>query len=245
MGGVNLGPVVSAQVFTAQGWHWVFWYMSIAEGVALVAAYFLVAETVYLRKPGQTAATSSGDSPGPEGEEKKADGDVTGSYVVRADTEHPRYTPTYRDSLRIFSGSKHQSSLAKIIIRPWFHLTAPGVWLGIIVFSVSFNWLPLLGGTYAQIFSAPPYSFSVSSIGIFAGIAAFIGTLIGTFSAGPFSDWFAKAYAKRNRGVFESEFRLILLLWFAVFGAVGAFGWAFSAADNRPWPVIAVVRSHS
>lgn len=75
------------------------------------------------------------------------------------------------------------------------------------------------------------------------GLPPFVGTLMGTFASGPFSDWFVKVCAKRNKGVFEPEFRLILLAPFALFVAIGSFGWAYSTDPS--WPVIAVVRELS
>jgi len=46
--------------------------------------------------------------------------------------------------------------------------------------------------------------------------------------------------SKANKGIFEPEFRLVLVTLYAVFGSMGFFGWAISAHKGDPWiaPVI-------
>lgn len=251
IGGINIGPLISAQIIQAQNWHFAFWWLGLASGLSLLATFFLVPECAYDRRDYyndiKLKFRSSPDSyPRDLAEEEKGKPDpsvaphtaVLPSAQVGVSSEQPM---SYVKTLRMYTGIKTEVPLWQLIIRPAFHITSPIVIFGSIVFSVSFNLLPMLATAYAQIFSAPPYNFSTSAIGMIAGLPPLIGTLLGTFAAGPFSDWFAKYMSTRNGGIFEPEYRLINLIPFAFFGGMGCFGWALSTEAGDGWPVIAVV----
>lgn len=148
---------------------------------------------------------------------------------------------SYWRSLKFCSAVRNATPFWRLALRPFFHITSIPVIFGAFVYSTCFNLLPLLGSTYAQIFGALPYSFSTSAIGLIAGLPALVGTLIGTFTIGPLSDWAARSLSSRNKGVFEPEFRLILMLVFAVAGGMGCYGWGLASAAGDSWAVVSVV----
>ena len=61
-----------------------------------------------------------------------------------------------------------------------------------------------------------PYNMSTTEVGIFIGVAPLVGSAIGTISGGYFSDVIAKHMALRNNGIYEPEFRLVVLAPFLV-----------------------------
>ena len=81
----------------------------------------------------------------------------------------------------------------------------------------------LLSLISSQIFSAPPYNFDITGVGL-TSMSPFVATLIGSFLAKPIVDGGAVWMAKRNSGVYEPEFRLVSIAWYAVFSGVGFFG---------------------
>lgn len=78
-------------------------------------------------------------------------------------------------------------------------------------------------------------------------VAPFIGAMLAALLCGPLTDYVAKRMSKANSGtffswphevkyrdvnvtgvmpgIFEPEFRLVLVVFYAVFGAMGFFGW--------------------
>lgn len=57
----------------------------------------------------------------------------------------------------------------------------------------------------------------------------FIGAILGFLLAGLLADWSAKIMIRRNRGVYEPEFRIILVVAQLVFGCAGLYGFGITA----------------
>ena len=87
----------------------------------------------------------------------------------------------------------------------------------------------------AQIFGGPPNLFDPTKLGYlftFTFVFLILGCIVGFF----LSDWFPKWAARRNRGVFEPEFRLILLIPVLVVGIPGLFAFGYYAQHrNDTW----------
>jgi hypothetical protein len=77
---------------------------------------------------------------------------------------------------------------------------------------VSFTWIIIQGSVATQIWTAPPYNMSATAVGNLVGITPLIGSVIGCISGGILSDWSSQFAAKRNGGVYEPEFRLLICL---------------------------------
>ena len=75
----------------------------------------------------------------------------------------------------------------------------------------------------SQIFSAAPYNFDITGVGL-TSLSPFVAVMMGCVLAKPMVDGVAVSMAKHNNGVFEPEFRLVAIGWYAVFTAVGFFG---------------------
>lgn len=52
---------------------------------------------------------------------------------------------------------------------------------------------------------------------------AFIGALAGFILSGLLADWSAKLMARRNNGVYEPEFRILLVIPQMIFGCLGSY----------------------
>ena len=80
--------------------------------------------------------------------------------------------------------------------------------------------------TSAQIFAPPPHLFDATHLGflsVFKFVFAILGALLGFF----LSDSFPKFATRRNNGIFEPEFRLILFIPVLLIGVPGLFGFGF------------------
>jgi hypothetical protein len=78
-------------------------------------------------------------------------------------------------------------------------------------------------------------SFSSASVGLtYVGplISAFIATLL----AGPLTGYCARVLSKRNKGIFEPEFKLLPVVLYLIFGTMGFVGFGMSLQRGMMTP---------
>ena len=86
--------------------------------------------------------------------------------------------------------------------------------------------------TVAVVYRNPAtYNFSALSTGL-VYISPFVGGLLGTVGAGWVSDVTVRAMARRNGGVYEPEFRLVMILPVALATGAGLMGFGWSATEE-------------
>lgn len=144
-----------------------------------------------------------------------------------------------REGLKIFSGRKTDESFFKLLLRPLPLFCHPGILWACLIQGALIGWTVLLGVILAVIMLEPPLSFDEVKTG-YMYTGAFVGALVGFVLAGVISDPANKFLSKRNGGIFEPEFRVVLVIPQAIFGAVGLYGFGYSAADTATfgwfWP---------
>ncbi|KAL7621734.1 hypothetical protein AAE478_009061 [Parahypoxylon ruwenzoriense] len=118
-------------------------------------------------------------------------------------------------------------------------LIFPQVLFSFFAYGLTTSWLVVVGSVLAQLFTAPPYSFSVSGVG-FVSIASLVGAITGAFISGPIADGIIKEMSRRNGGIYEPEFRLVLIIITFTLGGMSFFGFGWSLQEQDPWigPVI-------
>lgn len=60
---------------------------------------------------------------------------------------------------------------------------------------------------------------------------AFIGALLGFALTGLVSDWSANLLTRLNNGVYEPEFRMVLVIPQLILGCAGIYGFGWTSAD--------------
>ncbi|TAQ87152.1 hypothetical protein B7494_g4530 [Chlorociboria aeruginascens] len=162
----------------------------------------------------------------------------------RSDTPQ-HYTALLRDSPRLtfiqqlkpFNGRLHQDNWFRVAVRPFILFAYPAVLWSAIVYSCSIGWLIVLSESVATIFrTKDTYNFSALSAGLIY-LSPFIGGVMGTAVAGKVSDFVVRAMAKRNGGLYEPEFRLIMAIPVAVTTVIGLMGFGWSAQIHDAWIV--------
>jgi hypothetical protein len=218
--------------------------------VFIILIFLFVPETIYHRDPaynldlGTTDHTeeildaktgTSSKSEDVVGEEPK-DSMVQTERTVRVGPIHTGADEkplTWWEEMRPVRGIESDENLLVIIVRPLGMLLFPQVFYGFISYGMSTSWLVVMGGVMAQLFSAPPYNFSVSAIGL-VSISPLVAALLGVV-AGPANDWVVKYLARKNGGIYEPEFRLALNVLALVFGVIGFFGFGATLENGAPW----------
>jgi hypothetical protein len=165
-------------------------------------------------------------------------------------TEEARSTPStpplqeekysYTRDLLPYSGYVNHVSLLNTMFRPFVLLGSPAVLWATLQFTTNISWLVGISITLSQIFSSPPYNFSVSSVGL-TNLSAFVASLLATFIAGPLIDGLVRRMSNRNGGTFEPEFRLPITVTYLLFTATGFFAWGQSGYAKDPWEVPVIV----
>jgi hypothetical protein len=61
--------------------------------------------------------------------------------------------------------------------------------------------------------------------------SAFVGAILGFLLTGLLTDWSANLLTRWNKGVYEPEFRLVLVLPQLVLGSAGLYGFGWTASD--------------
>ncbi|KAI1051483.1 hypothetical protein LB506_002971 [Fusarium annulatum] len=207
---VNIAPVISGYLIVDMGWRWAFWFLAVAFAVGLAMVVFFLPETKWHRDEITSSVV---------GEEK------TDEKAVRAEETPVEIAPLWRkicgvQHLQFASAKELLPSLARSILM----LRHPAVVWGCIMWSMTFTWVIVLGAVADQIFGAPPYSLDATQVGLVIGIAPLVGSALGTLISGWMSDLAAHYMSAFNGGLYEPEFRLVVIIPSAITIAIGAFG---------------------
>jgi hypothetical protein len=100
-----------------------------------------------------------------------------------------------------YSGYINHTSFFNTIFRPFIMLGSPAVLWATLLFTTCISWLVGISITLSQIFSAPPYNFSITAVGL-TNLSSFVASLLGTIVAGPLIDGVVRRMSLRNGGTF-------------------------------------------
>jgi hypothetical protein len=200
--------------------------------VFVILVFLFVPETAYNRAPlQQRLATTTLNAPGDEkADSRKAPRTEADSEA----TEVVERKHSYLRSLRIVNGKYSDAPFWKILIRPAVIFWYPAVLWAFLIYGTTLTWIVVFSVVNASIFTAPPYNFSVSQVGLIS-ISPFVMTIIGEVIAGPLNDFICIYLAKRNHGIYESEFRLVLMIPVLLLGITGFFGFGASIHYQTHW----------
>jgi hypothetical protein len=186
----------------------------------LVLMYFVIVETTYNGSSGQKVMI----------EEK-------GTFVTTKMKE-PEREP-YMSRLRLWRGRISPESYWKGVVKPLPLIAYPAVLFSTVVYGSYFTWLLTISVLSAAAFSAPPYNLNPAQLGLTNLPLLGVG-LIGSPLSGWMADGVAKYMARKNKGVFEPEFRLTLMLVATPLATAGFLGFGMSVQNKMPlvWPML-------
>lgn len=103
-----------------------------------------------------------------------------------------------------YSGYVNQVSFWNTLIRPFYLIASPAVLWAVLLFTTCISWLVGISLTLSQIFSAPPYNFSVVGVGA-TNLSSFVASVLGTLAAGPLIDGLVTRMSRMNGGIFGRQ----------------------------------------
>jgi hypothetical protein len=193
--------------------------------------FFFVPETAYRRAhaldldllaEGSSTESLPGPQPSsmPESAEKPFD-----SMTV---TEGSGRRVSYMERLMPFNGRKSDESFFKLLLRPFPLFLHPAVAWACLIQGVIIGWTVMVGVILSLIFLGPPLFFNEERAGKMY-TSAFIGSMLGLVLAGLYSELVTKFMTRLNKGKYEPEFRILLVIPTLVFSVVGLYGFGITA----------------
>lgn len=226
----------------------------ICTAVYTVIYYFTCPETTYIRSSNldidireelATDSSSDSDVPPPPSEKSQAasvttalDGSVVEPEKRDPETAEPASEKklSYWQSLRVFNGRFSDESLLRCLITPWTAFLLPAVSWAAYSYGCSVAFSASFSAAMSQIFTRPPYLFTTQQVGLTV-LSAFVGATLGNIIPGPLSDWLVSYLSKKNHGVYEPEFRVVLTVPSFFLGLAGFWGFGLSLEAKASWIV--------
>ena len=230
-GGAFFSPVLVGKITHTIGWPWTFYFIAIFCGAMLPFVILYCPETAFRRErffdtdigEHDTAIELSTEASLPELKFK----DSSLDHSPKPPSAVPRRTP-YLRTLLPFNGRKTHEPFLKLLIRPlplFFH---PGILWATLIQGTLIGWTVMIGVVLAAIFLGPPLWFGEVQTG-YMYTGPFVGAILGFLLSGILADWGAKFMIRRNKGVYEPEFRILLVIPQMVCGCAGLYGFGITA----------------
>lgn len=141
---------------------------------------------------------------------------------------------TYVQSLKVYNGRFSNENYFRAVLSPFATYLLPGVSWAAYSYGCSVAFSAAMSVNLSQIFTAPPYNFSTSAVGLTV-LSPFIANIIGNFVPGPVADWLVTFMARKNGGVYEPEFRNILCIPALITGIAGYWGFGLAIHYRIHW----------
>jgi MFS family permease len=246
--GISGGALVSGYIIEYDGYEWTFWVCAIFFGVLMFGIVFFVPETSYRRDAVVVVASHTGvdgdpEKPGVQPGHMKLGHEHDLSHLPEGKNQHLSYSTsraaaekkhTFIQSLRVFTGRYSYAPLYKVFTRPVVLFFYPAIFWAFLVYGTTLTWIVVFSVVNGVLFLQPPYSFTVSQVGLIS-LSPFILTLLGEIISGPLNDWICVYLTKKNKGIYEPEFRLVLMTVVAILGTVGFFGFGATVHYGTHW----------
>ncbi|WPH01612.1 Protein HOL1 [Acrodontium crateriforme] len=144
---------------------------------------------------------------------------------------------TFKEQLRPWSGRLTHDKWLRVAVRPFILFAYPSILWSTLVYSLSIGWLIVLSESVTTIFkSRDTYNFSSLQAGL-VYISPFVGGILGTAVAGKLSDIVVRYLARKNGGIYEPEFRLVMAIPIAISTVIGLMGYGWSVEVHDAWIV--------
>ncbi|KAJ9606177.1 hypothetical protein H2200_009138 [Cladophialophora chaetospira] len=233
-GGAFLTPVFVGMIAAHMGWQWSFFFLAIFMALGFILVFFLVPETAYRRAHSlDLDLLADGDS------SSETVGQVQTTATKVAEEKHltsarvngtnPR-KDSYLKRLLPFNGRKTDESFFKLLLRPFPLFLHPAVVWACLIQGVIIGWTVMVGVILSLIFLGPPLFFNEEKAGKMY-TSAFIGSILGLFGAGIYSEVVTRFLTRLNKGKYEPEFRILLVIPTLVFSCIGLYGFGITAND--------------
>jgi hypothetical protein len=136
---------------------------------------------------------------------------------------------TLRQHLRIYRGRVTDRNFFKAFLQPFPLMLFPSVLFSTVISGAFTTWAQISGIIQHRVLLYPPYELQPDTLA-YIGLPGSIVNLLASCAAGYSSDWLIRYMARRNGGVYEPEYRLVMMIPAVFFSSIGFFllGGAFA-----------------
>ncbi|KAF4990891.1 hypothetical protein FGRMN_8200 [Fusarium graminum] len=249
-GGAFFTPILVGKITATLGWEWTFYFVAIFMAATLPAVFFLCPETAYRREASLNTDTTGElgielttkdkhQTPPPQQEpvlsaSRSFDEPAAGfTLFPTSNALQPignANTPKkdFLQSISLFDGRKTDERYWVLLLRPFPLLAHPAFIWGCLIQGAMIGWTVFIGVIVAALFIGSPYYWNEVDAG-YTYTGAFIGAVLGFVLAGLLADSSVKYMTKLNKGIYEPEFRILLVIPMMIIGGIGLYGFALTA----------------
>ncbi|KAJ3484299.1 hypothetical protein NLG97_g7091 [Lecanicillium saksenae] len=223
-------PIVVGKITASIGLGWTFYFVAIFTGATLPAIIMFCPETSFRREArfntdiyteeDALEPPSSGSSQTNEKEQSSGFRLLpTNKFQPCGDAATPK--KTWVESMSLFDGRKTDDIYITLLLRPFPLLINPAFIWACLIQGTMIAWTIFMGALVASVFIGPPPFLGHSQV------------------------WLrlcrVRLMTKYNKGVFEPEFRILLIIPMLITSAIGLFGFALTVQDVAPQKVSVIV----
>ncbi|KAJ5150827.1 uncharacterized protein N7482_010079 [Penicillium canariense] len=211
--GAFFGPFINAYITQYLGWHWMCGVMAIVSAVTFIFAVPLVRETAYIVPNG----------------------------VRELDRSAEMYAPkrSWAASMSLTAGINQDASFFEWVFETLQLMGYPPIWFSGLTVGLFIGCNIAIQLTASQTFTAPPYSWSLHSVGLLS-LSGFTGSVLSFFFGGWLIDWIATRATKRHGEHVQPEYRLPAMMIPAVIGPMGLLTFGLVIATGKAWAGAAI-----
>lgn len=148
------------------------------------------------------------------------DDDGISKVETAASTAIPRQS--FLTLMKPYSKTFSDEPLWKLVIAPIVVMYNPVAIWATLLMAFPTLWIVAINLLTAQIFAGPPFLLNATELG-YLSAGPTVGGFLGALIAGLVSDPMIKLCSRRNRGIYEPEFRLFLIIPALVLSAISYF----------------------
>jgi MFS family permease len=225
----SLASIICGQITAGLGWNWLFHFLQIFTIIQVVLMILFCPESAYIRDHAYDIdqVTDEKLEQLAETEHKRAGITESEGVEVEQTASAARSIPprkTFTETLAIFTGTYSKESVIKQLIGPFVTLLNVGAAWSTVTSGLLTMWYVTSAIIQAGLFSGPPWDFTAAQVG-YLSAGPFLGGLIGSAIMVFTSDPVAKWLTKKNKGIYEPEFRLYHMVGAVAGCGIGMFGY--------------------
>ncbi|KAJ5634241.1 MFS general substrate transporter [Penicillium herquei] len=200
----NLTSVICGAISQSLGWRYIFHIFIPISALQLILQFIFVPETAYRRDPRfnidelQIADSVQANK-----------NDTVGTYIENVGSREIPQQKTIVHEMRLFTGIYTEENILKLVLGPFVVLLNPVITFATLAQSWFVGAFVSIAYCLSQIFSSAPYNLSTLGIGNLS-IGPFLGGLFGLLLLGAINDPLIKLISRRDHGVYEPGYRLLL-----------------------------------
>jgi MFS family permease len=251
LGGIsNFSSVITGPITATLGWKYLFHILIAFVGAQTILLFLFCPETSYIRdRQYEIDEYVNENLPDLAATEKHQHTQVEQSQNGQANIESastiasarmPIPAPkTFWQQTAVFTGTYSDENLLQLIIAPFAVCTNLAVlWVVVVSGTLTATYVAQ-AYVLSQIFSLPPYNLNASGIG-YLSLGPFLGGVIASVFLGFVLDPMIVWATSRNKGVYEPEYRLLVVLGSLLTG-VGLMAFGYLAQHQMSYYATATV----